>query len=665
MQLIDWILVALSMLLVIGITFYSHRFTHSVVDFLSGGRCAGRYLLAVASNSGVIVFVAIFELISKSGFVLNWWNYITPFVGLVVGIYGFVTYRMRETRVLTLAQFFEVRYSKSFRVFSGILGAISGLACDGIIAAIEARFFVYFLGLPELITVGGVTLDTFVVLMAVFLSIAMFITLFGGFVAIMVIDCLEGILSQLFFLFIIFTLLSMFSWTQITTALGNTAPGESMFNPFDALKVSDFNIWFTLMSICVAIYGTGAWRNSNGYSSAPVNAHEGRMAAILGRWRDTGKGEAILLLGICGMTFMVHPDFAAPAALVREQLSKISQPYIQQQMTIPVAMTHFLAAGCKGGLCLVFLMGMVSGTGSRCQSWASILVQDVVVPLRKKPIPTHQHLFILKATILGVALFFFVFGALFRQTQYIIMWFTVTSAIYLGGAGSVIIGGLYWKKGTTAAAWGSMITGSVLAVSGILACEIYQKAFPLNGQQVAFIACLISITVFIVVSLLTCREDFDMDRMLHRGKYAAAKKLLGEEIQEYQTKSRLLRWIGVDKDFSRGDKWIAGSLFAWMLFWFVVFIVGTIWNRISPWPLHVWMTYWHITAIVIPVTIATVTAVWFSWGGTLDIFRLFRRLKLEKANALDNGSVVGHHNAAELVLEDKIAQKKDEKITHC
>ncbi len=179
MNLSDWILFALPLLLIAGIVSYSHRFTHSVADFLSGGRCAERYLLAVASNNGAIVFVALFEMISKSGFTLNWWNYMTPIVGLLLGIYGFVTYRMRETRVLTLAQFFEVRYSKSFRVFAGILGAISGLACDGIIAAVEARFFVYFLGLPETVTAGSITVNTYIPLMGVFLFVSGSISPFG------------------------------------------------------------------------------------------------------------------------------------------------------------------------------------------------------------------------------------------------------------------------------------------------------------------------------------------------------------------------------------------------------------------------------------------------------------------------------------------------------
>ena len=100
-------------------------------------------------------------------------------------------------------------------------------------------------------------------------------------------------------------------------------------------------------------------------------------------------------------------------------------------------------------------------------------------------------------------------------------------AIYVGGAGAVIIGGLYWKKGTTEGAWSALITGSGLAVGGILARLIWPE-FPLNGMQVSFTACLSAVVVYVVVSLLTCKEDFNMDRLLHRGQYAKITTEVGE-----------------------------------------------------------------------------------------------------------------------------------------
>jgi len=41
-------------------------------------------------------------------------------LGLLMTLTGWVVYRFREMRSLTLAQFFEMRYSRNFRVFAGM-----------------------------------------------------------------------------------------------------------------------------------------------------------------------------------------------------------------------------------------------------------------------------------------------------------------------------------------------------------------------------------------------------------------------------------------------------------------------------------------------------------------------------------------------------------------
>jgi hypothetical protein len=65
MQPFDWILVGASLLAVFVIGWYTQRYVRSVADFLSAGRVARRYLLAVSKAemaSGAVVFVATFEV---------------------------------------------------------------------------------------------------------------------------------------------------------------------------------------------------------------------------------------------------------------------------------------------------------------------------------------------------------------------------------------------------------------------------------------------------------------------------------------------------------------------------------------------------------------------------------------------------------------------------
>jgi SSS family solute:Na+ symporter len=196
-----------------------------------------------------------------------------------------------------------------------------------------------------------------------------------------------------------------------------------------------------------------------------------------------------------------------------------------------------------------------------------------------------------------------------------------------------------------------LIAGSGLAISGILARIIWSE-FPLNGMQVSFCASLSALTLYVVISLLTCKEDFNMDRMLHRSEYARITEVLGgTRDRDINTRRGLLaRAIGIDKNFTRGDKWIASGLLAWSLFWVGVFIVGGVWNLIAPWPEHWWSSFWHVAGVGIPIFMALVTAVWFTWGGTRDIVRLFRHLKAGAVNELDDGTVVGHQNLDEAAL---------------
>jgi len=696
MHVIDWILLAAPLLIVLGIGVYTNRYVNSVADFLSGGRLAGRYLLAVARGemqAGAVTFVAAFEVISKSGLTLTWWGWLNNPFWVIIGISGFVIYRYRETRAMTLAQFFEIRYNKSFRLFAGILGFVSGIANFGIIPAVGARFFVYFIGLPVTVHIFSHELPTYILLMAGFITISLTMTLLGGLVTLMITNCVEGIISQIFYLVIIFGLVSMFSWSQINDVLTHhlvgpamvaRAAGQSLINPFDSTGLKDFNLAYILMGMFIGLYGTMAWQYQSAYNSASITAHESRMGGILANWRGTGKGALVVLLGLCAMTYLQHPAFTAQAAAAHAEISRIPNQQIQEQMEIPVALSHLLPAGIKGVLCAILLMGLFSGDSTHLHSWGSIFVQDILVPLRKKPFGPRQHIFILRLSIIGVAVFAVLFGSLFRQTEYIVMWWNVTSAIFIGGAGAAIIGGLYWNKGTSAGAWTALLAGSLLSAGGIAAKELqghhigslakgfylshmgsipdglndmgnaatasYSHLIGLNGMQISFYASIIAVLLYIGVSLLTCKRDFNMDRMLHRGEYADPVPP-GDESLVAPAKQKVTwgRLIGMDENFTKGDKWVAGSLFGWNMLWFVVFLAGGLWNLISPWPESAWSVFWHIAAIGLPVVISVVTAVWFTWGGVHDIRELFRRLSMEKVNHLDDGTVIDHNNLGDNV----------------
>lgn len=653
MHWIDWGIILILPAIMIAVAVYTKKYTRSVADFLAAGRCARRYLISTADGIaalGAISIVCLFEVFYSAGFSAFWWTAIPNLVMVVIALSGWVVYRFRATRALTMAQFFEIRYSKKFRIFAGLLAWVCGIINFGIFPAVGGRFFLYFCGLPETIPIFGFGISTFVLLMIVLLSISLFCTLTGGQVTVIVTDFMQGFLCFTVFAVITVVALTTFSWSQITEALAMAPENASLVNPFQTSDAKDFNLWFYLIVGFTAFYHMLAWQGNQGYNASALNPHEAKMGKILGVWRGLPLNIFILLVPVCAYTLMHHPDFAEKAESVKAVLAGIENQAIQTQMTVPVAMSHFLSKGFIGAVCAVLLAAFISTNDTYLHSWGSILVQDVIVPLREKPLSPGQHIWLLRLSIFGVAVFIFIFSLVFRQTEYIAMFFAITGAIFLGGAGAVIVGGLYWKKGTTAAAWTALLAGAVLAVAGMTVDQLWPMfndgaKFPINGQWKMFIISACCIVLYIIISLLDKKSDFNLDRMLHRGKYAIADDDNNAE-KTSEKKRSWLTCLGIGKEFTFIDKVIYIGTIAWTFMWTAIFIVGTIYNLVFDVKTESWEKYWRFYVVFMLIS-SIITVIWFAIGGLRDLSSMFGFLGTAKRNALDDGTVVDHKNQDE------------------
>ena len=371
-----------------------------------------------------------------------------------------------------------------------------------------------------------------------------------------------------------------------------------------------------------------------------------------------------------------------------------SQTYktIFGQMRVPMALKSMLPIGITGLFCAMCVFLLISTDTTYLHSWGSIIVQDVILPIRGKPFTPRQHLRLLRVLIALVALFAFIFSSFFGQVDFIMMFFAITGAIWVGGAGPCIVLGLYWKRGTAAAAFIALTVGSTLAISGIVLQKTWEtriypwldaKAmvgdvavwlqnasapfnpyvkwemspikFPINSMEMLCISMLLSISLYVIVSLLTCKEPFNMDRMLHRGKYRREGEKLVHEKFTFRNAFRKL--IGIDSQYTTWDKIIAWSVFIYSFGWsFMIAFVGIIiWNKISPWPQEWWGGYYFILSVVVGGLLrGTVSTFWFGIGGTRDLIRMFKALAAREANMLDDGRVIDGISADDVAMVEKI-----------
>jgi SSS family solute:Na+ symporter len=143
LTIVDWLIVAICLAVLFFGVRLSKKYVRSVADFLSAGRTAGRYMITVSQGMaaiGAITIVGQWEMNYVAGFALRWWEFIMAVVLLAITVSGWVLYRFRQTRALTIAQFLEMRYSRNFRIFTGVLAFISGLLNFGIFPAVAPGF---------------------------------------------------------------------------------------------------------------------------------------------------------------------------------------------------------------------------------------------------------------------------------------------------------------------------------------------------------------------------------------------------------------------------------------------------------------------------------------------------------------------------------------------
>jgi SSS family solute:Na+ symporter len=339
---------------------------------------------------------------------------------------------------------------------------------------------------------------------------------------------------------------------------------------------------------------------------------------------------------------MNHPHFAAGAASVTAEVTRVAKQVPPSQSVVPIALRDYLPYGMRGMLAAIMLFASMACDTSYMHSWGSIFVQDVLLPIRqamnRPPLSPKEHLKWLRRSIIGVGVFAFFFGIVWTQDDYLLMFFAVTGAIFLGGAGSCIVGGLYWKRGTTPGAWAGMIVGSTLAVGGIIAQQIMPH-FPLNGQYIFSVAMVCSVITYVLVSLATSTQPHDMDKLLHRGRYAV-DPVTGAPLPAVKMPDRTWRGIlGIDDSSTKTDKLQCITLFSWSFAWMSAFAIVTAWNIIRPWPTSWWVNWTLWTSVILAFVICIATTIWFTWGGLKDLRLLFIRLQTLTVNELDDGRV--------------------------
>lgn len=360
----------------------------------------------------------------------------------------------------------------------------------------------------------------------------------------------------------------------------------------------------------------------------------------------------------------------------RYQFQKFRSLY--QQMMMPTVVAKIFPVGMLGLFCLLMVMLLISTDDSRIFNASSTLMQDVILPMFKGHLPQAKHLLYLRLMTIGVAVFFLIVSLFFAQLDYINMFTTIMCSLWLGGAGPIMVFGLYSRFGNLTGAWCAIIFGSGTSLAGLIlqrtwALTVYPflekmgwveglnnflvtvsspfnpwiewsmdpVKFPINSFEIYFISMILSVGGYVIGSYLTYKP-YDLDKLLYRGKYADGPEPVKEK---WTLRNIFSKIIGITPEYTRGDRIIAYSVFFYSVVYSVgiVFFAIVIWNAIWPWPHSWWTVKFFITTLLIPGIVGVISTIWFMIGGSIDAIQLFRDLKKRVEDPNDNGQILDDH----------------------
>ncbi|MFT5170903.1 MAG: SSS family solute:Na+ symporter [Candidatus Marinamargulisbacteria bacterium] len=225
--LLDWAIVVVYLSISLAIGFKVRKYMHNMTRFIGAGRAVGTWL-GVATMTGTEMGLITIMYSAQKGFTGGFAAFHIGVIAIVVtffvGLSGFIVYRLRELRVLTIPEYYEQRFGKRARILGGVLLAFGGILNMGLFLKVGAMFIVAITGIPAQGPVIAIVMTILLILVLIY-------TTLGGMVSVIITDYIQFVVLSIGLLGV-----SIFALHEIgLDALFQTVAsemGDAGLNPF-------------------------------------------------------------------------------------------------------------------------------------------------------------------------------------------------------------------------------------------------------------------------------------------------------------------------------------------------------------------------------------------------------------------------------------------------
>ena len=197
----------------------------------------------IATELGTVTIMYMGESGYRNGFSVLVLGIIMLIVYYAVGKSGFIIKGLRQLRVMTVPEFYAMKYNRSVRILGGIVLFIAGTLNMGVFLKLDGVFFGHAMGFGD---------SAVAIIMIIMLLFVVLYTIFGGMVSVVITSYIQYVvISASMFIATIFAFKAV-SITRIAEAVSNNF-GSGGFNPFTNDNLGwIFIVWMLITNFAAA-----------------------------------------------------------------------------------------------------------------------------------------------------------------------------------------------------------------------------------------------------------------------------------------------------------------------------------------------------------------------------------------------------------------------------
>ena len=430
---IDWIIIIGYLAFTFGIGLYAKRF----VTGLSGYIVAGRSLKIgvctagmIATELGTVTIMYMGESGYRNGFSALVLGIIMVVAYFAIGQSGFIIHGLRRLRVMTVPEFYDLKYSRSVRILGGAVLFIAGVLNMGVFLKLDGIFFGYAMGFGD----GAVT-----IIMVLMLVLVILYTIFGGMVSVVVTSYLQYAVISISMLVVTVFAFKAVPLSEVSEAVRQSL-GSGGFNPF---KNSDLGWVFIVWMLITNFAAAALWQPATSRALSAESPKTGKRVYMISSLTFAGRAMIPMLWGVIALA--MFPGLTGDSAMS--------------------AMPRMLGAVLPTGIIGILIAGMLAASMSTYSSyllaWASVITNDVIWAIFRDRLSEKVVLNITRIWVGLIGIFLLVFGLLYNIPSSALKYIFITGNMYTAGAISAVGFGLYWKKANNTGAYIALITGAI------------------------------------------------------------------------------------------------------------------------------------------------------------------------------------------------------------